>query len=218
MARIRKRFEEINLELMKELLLKYDLLEKKIVSFIGSISFVNHPVDLLLDAFEQVKRNIPDVRLLIVGGGEDYDTLSNQVRARCLKGTVIFVGFVPPEDIINYYRISSVTTDPVLDNDAARGRLPLKMFESWASEVPFITGDVGDRRYISGEPPAALIVKPGDLTSLAEGIKLILSDLSLAKRLKELGLQRVQNYYWETIVNELDQTLKKTIDCRMKHR
>lgn len=52
-----------------------DLAGKKVIVFIGSLSLPSHPVEILLDAFQQVHTAIPQTSLLIVGGGEEYERL-----------------------------------------------------------------------------------------------------------------------------------------------
>ena len=44
---------------------------RRVIGYAGSLALHNHPVDLLLDAFELVSREHDDVDLLLIGGGED---------------------------------------------------------------------------------------------------------------------------------------------------
>jgi glycosyltransferase involved in cell wall biosynthesis len=113
-----------------------------------------------------------------------------------------FCGRVPPEKIPLYYALADVSVDPVYDNDAARGRSPLKLFESWACGVPFVTADVGDRKSLLGDPPAGLLAQPGNPESLAELIQQVLSDKALANSVAEAGKLKVKDYYWDRLAIE----------------
>jgi len=177
---------------------------RPVISYIGSLSLVNHAVDLLLQAFAILKSEIPDSILLLVGGGEDYQRLIDLSDSLGIKQDVRFVGRVSPKEISLYYYVSDLTVDPVYDNEAARGRSPLKMFESWACNTPFITSDVGDRVQLIGSPPAGLITEPGDPLSLARGIQQMLSDPNLANHCRENGLKHVQKYYWDSLVHDIN--------------
>lgn len=179
---------------------------KRVIAFIGSLSSPSHPIDLLLDAFARVQEAHPGNALIIVGGGEDYERLRERVRGMELKGSVVVCGRVPSAEVPSYYRLADVVVDPVYDNDAARGRLPLKLFESWASGTPFVTGDVGDRRKILGSPPAGILVQPGSPEALSKGILKVLLDPAQAAILCEQGKKRVHNYYW----SHLAQTMEKS--------
>jgi glycosyltransferase involved in cell wall biosynthesis len=115
---------------------------------------------------------------------------------------------VPPDQVSLYYRLADVSVDPVRDDEAARGRSPLKLFESWASEVPFITADVGDRRNLmeaQDEGAAAgLLARPGDPDSLAEAIQRVLMTPTLASQLRQAGRERLPAFTWERLARRLE--------------
>jgi glycosyltransferase involved in cell wall biosynthesis len=154
----------------------------------------------LIDAFKIVLEEIPNARLLVVGGGKDVETVQNLVIELNLEEEVLFVGQVASEEVANYFDLADITVDPVYDNDVARGRCPLKMFESWAMGKPFVTSDVGDRRKLVGNPPAAILTKPGNSKDMAEKIINIFRNKTQEKILKKRGYSRVHQYYWENIV------------------
>ena len=184
---------------------------KKIVLFMGSLSRPSHPVDLLLEAFRQVRQAEPLARLLVVGGGDDYDRLLARVQEMGLGQGVRFVGFVPPEQTVLYYSLADVSVDPVNDDDIARGRSPLKLFESWACGVPFVTADVGDRKILLREPAAGILARPGDSVSLGRGILDVLEHPELAGRFRELGRQYVQDYFWTNLARKMESIYKENL-------
>lgn len=198
-----ERFKQPGNEQISELRNQLELQGRTIVGYLGSLSLANHAVDLLLQAFAQIYPLIPDVRLLVVGTGEDMDALQAQARALGIDHAVHWVGSVPPDQAPAYYHLFDASVDPVYDNDAARGRSPLKLFESWACQAPFITSDVGDRKHLLGTPPAGLLAIPGNADSLAENSLLILRDPGLANELRLRGLERVQNYTWDRLAVQL---------------
>ena len=179
---------------------------RPVVVYVGSMSLANHPVDLLLQAFLQVLGELPNALLLMVGGGQDYDRLVALAEELGLGESVRFTGRVAAADIPNYYRLGHDTVDPVHDDDVARGRAPLKLVESWAAGVPFVTADVGDRRFLLGNPPAGVLVEPGNPAALAQGLVQILTDSILAQTLAQLGSERVQAYFWDHLAAELAQS------------
>ncbi len=180
------------------------LVGKRVVAFIGSLSKPSHPVDLLLDAFLLVQRAQSQTALLIVGGGEEFEPLQAKVRAMGLESSVRFCGRIPASEVPIYYHLADVSVDPVYDDDIARSRLPLKMFESWVCGVPFVTGDVGDRRLVLGTPPAGILTKPGDPASLAEAILQILGCPELATSLRQRGLERAELFSWDRLARKLE--------------
>ena len=119
-------------------------------------------------------------------------------------GRVLAVYALHGNNKIHYYRISDVSVDPVNDDQAARGRSPLKLFESWACGVPIVTADVGDRKSLLSNPPAGLLSRAGDADSLARSIDRILENHSLADTLSANGLIQVERYYWDVLAKRLE--------------
>ena len=200
---------------LQELRNQLGLKGKKVVLFLGSLSRPSHPVDLLLEAFKQVSQAEPLARLLLVGGGEDYDYLVTQVQQMGLSDVVLLPGRVSPDQVVLYYHLADVSVDPVRDDDAARGRSPLKLFESWACGVPFVSADVGDRQRLLGSPPAGLLAQPGDAESLANAIHQILSDPGMAETFRRRGLERVGAYYWDQLAVELEMMYQQTLEKKL---
>lgn len=183
---------------------------KQVVAFIGSLSRPGHPVDLLFEAFELVHRQLSQSVLLVVGGGDDFPRLQQQAKDMGLGEAIRFCGRIPPEQVAHYYHLAQVSIDPVLEDDAARGRSPLKLFESWACGVPFVSCDVGDRRRLlsaesADQPIAGLLAEPGNASSLAEQILRVLQDTDLAAELAQVGRQRAEDYYWDVLTKNLEQ-------------
>lgn len=185
--------------------------DKFIVLYLGSLSLTNHPVDLLLVAMKKVSLNQSDIALLIVGGGEDYQKLIDQAEDLGISQLTHFVGHIAPDEVANYYALASVSIDPVYDNDAARGRSPLKLFESWANNVPFITSAVGDRANLLGNPPAGYLCKPGDSDDLSKAILLIRSNQELADQYRQRGRERVKDFYWDHLIGGLEEAYRNTM-------
>jgi glycosyltransferase involved in cell wall biosynthesis len=190
---------------------------KKVIVFIGSLSLPSHPVDILLDAFQQVHTTIPQSVLLIVGGGEEYDALVARAHWLGLKGAVIFRGRVPGADVPLYYSLANLSVEPVKDNPVGRSSLPLKMFESWAAGVPFITQDVGDRKLLIGDPPAGITAKAGDANSLADAILRVLGDSGLWQQLRQRGFEQAKKYSWENLARQMDIVYREVILRKYGH-
>lgn len=210
------RFFQSEPEKIEELRFSLGLKGKQVVAYFGSMSLPSHPVDLLVNAFSIVLQKSPETRLLLVGGGGDYPALVEMVQKMGLSDAVIFTGRVDPCEISKYYRIADISVDPVHDNDAARGRLPLKLFESWASGVPFVTSMVGDRTSLLEDTHAGLLTKVCTAESYAEAILEILSSPSLADKLRTRGVVEVQKYTWEHLAERLHQAYQGLMDKDQK--
>lgn len=197
----RQRFNNIEIREVERLRLEWGAEDKKIVIYVGSLSLINHPVDLLLRAFAIVSLEIPKAVLFVVGGGEDFEILKHQADALGLSDRVIFIGRIKPEEVPYYFKMADVSVDPVIDDFIARARSPLKIFESLAVGTPVVTGDVGDRRAIL-DGRAGILVEPGKADALAEGILTILADENRTKAMSESALELCEKYYWDVLVRD----------------
>lgn len=205
----RKRFAQRDPEAGRLLRERYGLAGRPVVLYLGTLSLTGHPLDLLLEAFALVLREMPEAHLVLVGGGEDRPILERQVEERGLRGHVLFVGAVPPAQVPDYLALGDLAVDPVRDDAVARARSPLKVFESMACGLPVVTGDVGDRREILGDGQAGLLVAPGDPHALAEGIAALLSDPLRRQRMAEAGREQVEAYMWDRLVERFLQVYEE---------
>lgn len=199
----RDRFSRINTTLIDSIKNKYDLHSKQIIMYFGGISLSSgHAVDLLIDAFQIVKKEISNTILVLIGGGEDIGSLKNYVNKKGMAESVIFIGRVKSEDIPNYIKIADVTVDPIRDTAVNKARSPLKIFESMAMGVPVITSDIGDRSDILQNGKSGLLVMAGNSNQLAEGIIYLLNDQNLRNKLIKNASKRINDFYWDKLIND----------------
>lgn len=200
-----ERYKHIDQIKVNEMRQSLGLAGKRVVAYLGSMSLPSHPVDLLLDAFTLILPHQSDTRLILVGGGGDYPALVEMVEKMGLSSSVVFTGRVSPRDVPLYYQLADVTVDPVYDNDASRGRSPLKLFESWASGVPFITSRVGDRITLLESSQSGILTDDCTTESYARAIISVLTTPQLADELRKNGEIEVQKYTWERLSGHLEE-------------
>jgi glycosyltransferase involved in cell wall biosynthesis len=177
---------------------------KQAIVYIGSMSLGSHAVDVLLDAFRIIRQTRQEIALVLVGGGEDYEFIRNKTTDLGLDDSVIFCGRVPSSDTPLYYRLGNVSIDPIPDNASGRASLSLKMFESWACGIPLVTVDVGDRKQILGDPPAGVLVQPGNPAVMADAILQVVDHPEFANMLAQRGLVKVVDFTWDRLVVQME--------------
>lgn len=193
------RFEENQSIEVEKLKNQLGLCKKRIIGYIGTLSVISHPIEILLDAFVILKTQIDNIHLLIVGGGEDLLYIQNKIKELEINDNVTLVGRINSKNISNYYKVCDISVDPVYDNNVAKARLPLKMFESWVVGVPFVTSDVGDRKFYLHTPLSGLVAKGDSANDLATAIYSGLTDLQLRKIIIQNGLIKSKNYSWNVL-------------------
>ncbi len=173
-----------------------------VVVYVGTMSMLSHAVDLLLEAFVRVVRQRSNARLLLVGSGEDYDTLVAMAHKLGIAPYTIFAGRQPPEDIPAILALATVSVDPVRDDTIAAARSPLKVIESLAVGTPVVTGDVGDRREMLADETTGILVRPGDSSALADGLSAVLDDPARRARMAQAAQARRTHWYWDRLVED----------------
>lgn len=197
----RARFAGFDAQAIQTLRQRLRLVDKKVILYLGSMSLSNHAVDLLLDAFAQVRSTEPQAVLLLVGGGEDYAVLQAQATRLALGESVRFVGRVTPGEAPLYYRLAHISVDPVRDDPAAHARFPLKIVESLVCGVPVVTGDVGERGPLLRNSGLGRLAVPGDSPSLATHILALLQDSAVHADKSQEILPHTETLYWDHLIH-----------------
>lgn len=184
---------------------------RRVIAYVGTLSLQNHPVDLLLDAFVSVHQRFPDTTLLFIGGGEDLPLMKERAERLGLADAVLFTGHVDQRGLPSLMALADITADPVHDDEVARARSPLKVFESLALGIPVVTADVGDRNLLLDGGKAGILVKAGHVPSLAEGMERLLSDEDMRHEMAMRSGCFVRSHYsW----SHLAQTWAHLYDAR----
>jgi glycosyltransferase involved in cell wall biosynthesis len=151
-------------------------------------------LDLLLDAVAVVRRDWPELRLVLVGRRADEATrVEDAARARGVP--VVMPGYVPDDDLTALLRGAAVVVVPSLDEGFG-----LPALEALACGAPLVTTRVGDLPEICGD--AALLVPPGDAAALAGALGAAVSGGPVTTRLRGAGPARAAAYTWERTAEE----------------
>lgn len=119
---------------------------ERVIISVGRLDTSKNPL-LLVEGFALVARNLPDLRLIIVGDG----VLRNQIQARiaklCLGDRVIMTGLRSSHEVADLLRLS----DCFVLTSAYEG-MPMCVLEALGCGIPVVTTRVGE---------VERIVKPG---------------------------------------------------------
>ncbi|WP_330457920.1 glycosyltransferase family 4 protein [Streptomyces sp. NBC_00820] len=136
--------------------------------------------DVLLRAWDQVLRAVPDARLVLVGDGPDRESLRRQAGP-----AVRFTGAVP--DPLPWYRAADLVVLPSRWEGMA-----LAPLEAMACARPVVLSDVdGARESLPPALAARCLVPPEDPSALAGAVAGLLSDAPLRASLGDRGRRHV---------------------------
>ncbi len=166
---------------------------KKNILFVGRIE-KRKGLPYLIDAFEQVKREIDDVRLIIVGDGDKRDEYEETVKKKNLKD-VVFVGSQDEKNMPGYYATADIFCSP-----AVRGEgFGIVLLEAMASGKPVVASANRGYREVLRNYDRRFLVKPESTQSLARALLTLIKDEKLRKRLGLWGLKESKKYSWNVV-------------------
>jgi PEP-CTERM/exosortase A-associated glycosyltransferase len=139
-----------------DLVERYRLSGKPVIGFIGSF-YHYEGLDFLLDAVPELVKRMPEIRIMLVGGGKDEARL--RARAKDLSPHVIFSGQVPHDQIKDYYSIIDVFVCPRRRMRLTELVTPLKPLEAMAMGRVVLASDVGGHLELIRHDQTGLIFK-----------------------------------------------------------
>ena len=152
-------------------------------------------IDILIKAVARIKKEIPNVRLLILGGGEEEKSLKNLTTNLALNENVEFTGEVPNEKIYEYLAQADVFVRP----SRSEG-LGTAFLEAMASGLPIIATMVGGIPDFLKDGETGFFCKVDDPKDLSRKILTIFENDLLRKKLARNGQELVlRDYSWDNI-------------------
>jgi glycosyltransferase involved in cell wall biosynthesis len=170
---------------------------ERVVLFVGRLAR-SKGIDLLLRAFAVARNEMPELRLVLVGGNMDYgDGLERLAQELGIGDAVLFTGFVDTEEKMAAYRDANVFVTPSFTG------FPITFLESCLCGTPIVTTDKDDvLDWIDGEVGYTVAY---DADEMAAAILCILKDDALRRQLGERAQMLVQKRFsWDAVVRELE--------------
>ncbi|WP_428507427.1 TIGR04063 family PEP-CTERM/XrtA system glycosyltransferase [Roseateles sp.] len=145
-----------------------------VLGFAGSF-YGYEGLHLLLDAAARLWPTLPQLRVLLVGGGPQEAALKSQVERLGLQQHVVFTGRVPHAEVQRYYELIDVLAYPRLPIRLTELVTPLKPLEAMAQGRMFVASDVGGHHELVRHGETGHLFKAGDVGALAAAIEQLLA-------------------------------------------
>jgi len=155
----------------------------RVIGFIGSF-YGYEGLAVLLDAMPAMLARMPQLRLLLAGGGPEEEKLKRQVADLRIGDKVVFVGRVPHDQIQDYYNVVEALVYPRLRTRVTELVTPLKPLEAMAQGRAVVMSDVGGHRELVEDGQTGRMFPAEDRAALAEAILTLLSTPELASAMQ----------------------------------
>jgi PEP-CTERM/exosortase A-associated glycosyltransferase len=175
-----------------ELKMKLGLGTSRVLGFIGSF-YAYEGLDLLLDALPAILKQMPDVKILLVGGGPQEHALKQQVMMLDVKERVIFTGRVPHADVNRYYDLIDVLVYARHPMRLTELVTPLKPLEAMAQGRLMVASDVGGHKELIEDGQTGVLFRAGEADDLAAKVVDLLKNEAGWEAMKRNGRAFVES-------------------------
>lgn len=151
----------------------------------------------LVEACGILKKDGIDFTCRIIGGGPMRNELTTEIEERELEGSVILLGAVSEEKLLEEYSEASLfvlACTPAKTRDVQDG-LPAVLVEAMAIGVPVISTAISGIPELVIDGQTGVLVPPRDPAALAKAIKRLYNDLALRQSFARNGRQKVEREF-----------------------
>jgi len=152
-------------------------------------------LNYLLQAFKQVKKEVPNSRLIVVGPGTRLRRRYEKYVARTGLKDVVFVGLVSYDDLPRYYKTADVFCAPAIGSES----FGIILLEAMAMSKPIVASSIEGYASVISHGVDGLLVPPADRDQLAQALIALLNDKALRQEMGAKGRIKALEHSWEHI-------------------
>jgi len=168
----------------------------KIILFVG-IEFERKGGLALINAFKEVKKEIKDVKLVIVGARPHVNIPDVEIK-----------GELNHEMTLQQYKNASIFAMPSICEPFG-----IAFLEAMAYKTPCIGTTVDAMPEIIEDGKTGFLVPPNDYKQLADKLILLLEDENLMKKMGEEGRKRVEKCFtWDLVVDRMTKHFEEILE------
>ena len=156
-------------------------------------------LDYLLKAYQRIKCDISNSRLIIVGPGTRLrHKYEKQVKQSGLKD-VVFVGFTSYEELPRYYKTADICCAPATGWES----FGIILLEAMAVGKPVVASNIEGYASLLTDGVEGLLVPPKDEDRLAQALISLMTDESLRQQMGARGRLKAKEYDWKYIAQKV---------------
>ncbi len=194
-------FGKLNVD--KSLIEKYE--NNFIISYIGGFG-PHRGIDVAIRSMPKVLKEIPEAKLLLVGGmNSEYEMyLKKLCRNLKVENSVEFTGWVDFSLVSSYIAASDVCLVPHYASGHTNTTIPHKLFQYMAMRKPVVVSDCKPLKRIVEECKCGLVFPSENHEKMAEAVIKLYKDVDYARMMGENGRRAVEKKYnWKNEAKKL---------------
>ncbi|RME01317.1 MAG: glycosyltransferase family 1 protein [Calditrichaeota bacterium] len=178
-----------------------------VLGFVGQLD-PRKGIGVLLTAFEEIHRCVPEARLVFVGEGPLREMIESEARVKHWQGYVTVAGFM--DDVPAIMNAIDVLVLPSFWEGFG-----IVLIEAMAAKKPVITTNISSMPEIVVAGETGFLIEPGDSETLARHAIELLTRPALRRKMGEKGSKRVQQMFSHNImINHLEAIFKQELAKR----
>jgi len=177
---------------------------EKTILYVGTLRPIKG-LKYLIEAMKII--NDKNIKLLLVGRGEERRHLEKLVKKYEIENIVTFVGRVPNKEVFEYMAASDVLVLPSLSEG-----FPNVILEAMASGLPIVATKVGGVPKIVNNEENGFLVDPKNPKQIYEALLLLFKDKKLREKISKINKLEAKKYSWKNVIDKLDELYFKIID------
>ena len=169
-------------------------------------------IEYLIDAEPLIAREVPDVRIIIAGRGEEF----SKYRERMVhpERFIVHNRFIPNDMVVKLFQEASLVVLPYIEASQS-GVIPL----AYAFKKPVIVTDVGSLPEIVDQGVTGYVVPPRDAGKLAEAITDLLKNTDKRKKMGENACEKTKKELsWANIARRTVEVYKEALSSRASRK
>jgi glycogen synthase len=162
-----------------------------VLGFVGSF-YAYEGLAMLLQLASRLRTRLPQLHILLVGGGPQEAALQAQAAALGLQQGVHFAGRIAHAEVARYYSLMDVLVYPRLPMRLTELVTPLKPLEAMAMGRLLLASDVGGHRELLGAQCAGQLFRAGDVAALEQALLALLERRAQWPQMRRAARQHVE--------------------------
>jgi phosphatidylinositol alpha-mannosyltransferase len=183
--------------------------DKQNILFVGRVE-KRKGFKYLLGAYEHVKREFPQCRLIVVSPHSRLSQKYENIAAKRNLKDVVFAGYVSFEELPGYYNTADIFCSPATGWES----FGMVLMEAMATGKPIVASDIPGYAGLVSHGVEGLLVKPQDEKALASALMSLLRDKSMREKMGEKGKLKARDYSWEVVARKVMEYYEKLLQSR----